>query len=255
MGTPEANPKGYESSSPLRKAAALEADLLLIHGASDDNVHLGQHAVVRGGAREGRQALRAAGPPGPASRLPPEGRPHRPGPRRARPLRADAAARHALAARAGPRNHLQLAAEGRLEARAQAAHAPRGQRGHAHRHLAAAHAAASAERAPGGVRSVISSASASSTAARSSGSSSSGVTSGASERPGRSSSSPAWLTTAASSATCAVREAGQVRREHQVGDVLVAIEEVHRAPDVEDAGRLQRGRLRSSSAGPGSSAS
>ena len=40
MGTPEANPKGYESSSPLQKADALEADLLLIHGASDDNVHL-----------------------------------------------------------------------------------------------------------------------------------------------------------------------------------------------------------------------
>ena len=40
MGTPENNPKGYETSSPLQKAAALEADLLLIHGASDDNVHL-----------------------------------------------------------------------------------------------------------------------------------------------------------------------------------------------------------------------
>jgi dipeptidyl-peptidase-4 len=40
MGTPEGNPKGYESSSPLQKAGALEADLLLLHGASDDNVHL-----------------------------------------------------------------------------------------------------------------------------------------------------------------------------------------------------------------------
>ncbi len=40
MGTPENNPKGYETSSPLQKAAALEADLLLIHGTSDDNVHL-----------------------------------------------------------------------------------------------------------------------------------------------------------------------------------------------------------------------
>jgi dipeptidyl-peptidase-4 len=40
MGTPQSNPKGYESSSPLLKAAALEAELLLIHGASDDNVHL-----------------------------------------------------------------------------------------------------------------------------------------------------------------------------------------------------------------------
>ena len=40
MGTPENNAAGYLSSSPLQKAAALEADLLLIHGASDDNVHL-----------------------------------------------------------------------------------------------------------------------------------------------------------------------------------------------------------------------
>ena len=40
MGTPENNPKGYETSSPLQKAGALEADLLLIHGTSDNNVHL-----------------------------------------------------------------------------------------------------------------------------------------------------------------------------------------------------------------------
>jgi dipeptidyl-peptidase-4 len=40
MGTPEGNPEGYLSSSPLKKAGALEADLLLIHGSADDNVHL-----------------------------------------------------------------------------------------------------------------------------------------------------------------------------------------------------------------------
>ena len=40
MGTPEANPKGYEASSPLAKAAELRAELLLLHGSSDDNVHL-----------------------------------------------------------------------------------------------------------------------------------------------------------------------------------------------------------------------
>jgi dipeptidyl-peptidase-4 len=40
MGTPEDNPRGYEASSPLQKAGALEADLLLIHGTADDNVHL-----------------------------------------------------------------------------------------------------------------------------------------------------------------------------------------------------------------------
>ena len=40
MGTPAGNPQGYEASSPLAKAGALTADLLLIHGSSDDNVHL-----------------------------------------------------------------------------------------------------------------------------------------------------------------------------------------------------------------------
>ena len=40
MGTPEGNPKGYEASSPLLKAGEVKADLLLIHGSADDNVHL-----------------------------------------------------------------------------------------------------------------------------------------------------------------------------------------------------------------------
>jgi dipeptidyl-peptidase-4 len=40
MGTPEDNPGGYETSSPLARAADLKADVLLIHGSSDDNVHL-----------------------------------------------------------------------------------------------------------------------------------------------------------------------------------------------------------------------
>ena len=40
MGKPDANAKGYDAASPLAKAAAIEGDLLLIHGTSDDNVHL-----------------------------------------------------------------------------------------------------------------------------------------------------------------------------------------------------------------------
>jgi dipeptidyl-peptidase-4 len=40
MGTPQENPDGYESAAPLSKAADLAAPLLLIHGGSDDNVHL-----------------------------------------------------------------------------------------------------------------------------------------------------------------------------------------------------------------------
>jgi dipeptidyl-peptidase-4 len=54
MGTPKDNPKGYETSSPLRKASDLRAELLLIHGTGDDNVHLGNtvafaDALVRAG--------------------------------------------------------------------------------------------------------------------------------------------------------------------------------------------------------------
>jgi len=40
MGMPEGNPKGYETSSPLLKAGQLKADLLLIHGSADNNVHV-----------------------------------------------------------------------------------------------------------------------------------------------------------------------------------------------------------------------
>jgi dipeptidyl-peptidase 4 len=40
MRTPPTNLQGYESSSPLKKAGALQAALLLIHGTADDNVHL-----------------------------------------------------------------------------------------------------------------------------------------------------------------------------------------------------------------------
>ena len=40
MATPQNNPSGYERSSVLKAASALSGKLLLIHGASDDNVHL-----------------------------------------------------------------------------------------------------------------------------------------------------------------------------------------------------------------------
>jgi dipeptidyl-peptidase-4 len=39
MGLPEQNPAGYEQGSPLTFAENLRADLLLIHGTGDDNVH------------------------------------------------------------------------------------------------------------------------------------------------------------------------------------------------------------------------
>ncbi len=40
MGTPTDNPEGYEQASPLAKAGEIEGELLIIHGSSDDNVHL-----------------------------------------------------------------------------------------------------------------------------------------------------------------------------------------------------------------------
>jgi dipeptidyl-peptidase 4 len=40
MGTPRSNPQGYETSSPLKRAGDLRAELLIIHGTADDNVHL-----------------------------------------------------------------------------------------------------------------------------------------------------------------------------------------------------------------------
>jgi dipeptidyl-peptidase 4 len=54
MGTPKSNPQGYESSSPLAKAWAVDAELLIIHGTDDDNVHVANtlsfaDALIRAG--------------------------------------------------------------------------------------------------------------------------------------------------------------------------------------------------------------
>jgi dipeptidyl-peptidase 4 len=40
MRTPDVNPDGYQQSSPLEAAGNLTANLLLMHGVDDDNVHL-----------------------------------------------------------------------------------------------------------------------------------------------------------------------------------------------------------------------
>ena len=40
MNLPKNNPKGYQDSSMPAVAANLKGSLLLIHGTSDDNVHL-----------------------------------------------------------------------------------------------------------------------------------------------------------------------------------------------------------------------
>ena len=55
LDTPEANPKGYEASSPTTHAAALADHLLLVHGTADDNVHpqnsfVMSQAIIEAGA-------------------------------------------------------------------------------------------------------------------------------------------------------------------------------------------------------------
>jgi dipeptidyl-peptidase-4 len=40
MGSPSDNAEGYDRSAPLTRAGDVETELLLIHGAADDNVHL-----------------------------------------------------------------------------------------------------------------------------------------------------------------------------------------------------------------------
>jgi dipeptidyl-peptidase-4 len=39
MGTPATNPDGYRNSAPVTHAADLHGDLLICHGAMDNNVH------------------------------------------------------------------------------------------------------------------------------------------------------------------------------------------------------------------------
>ena len=151
MGTPEDNPKGYESSSPLAKARRSRADLLLIHGTSDDNVHLANTlafvaALVKAGrpyalqvhprqlhgfrAKEDKIAVDRALVAHFERTLQPAG-----APAKARPPASSRVS--AL----GTRPISQLAAEGGFEALAQAAHAPGGQRAHGERHAPGAHPA------------------------------------------------------------------------------------------------------------------
>jgi dipeptidyl-peptidase-4 len=47
MGTPQANPEGYRSASPISYAEGLEGNLLIVHGTGDDNVHYqGTEALI-----------------------------------------------------------------------------------------------------------------------------------------------------------------------------------------------------------------
>ncbi len=92
LGTPEANPEGYDASSPIPKAGALEAELLLVHGTADDNVHLANTvAFVAALVRAGKPYSLFLHP-GQAHGLRGKEDRHGPRPRDARPLRADARA-------------------------------------------------------------------------------------------------------------------------------------------------------------------
>ena len=286
MGTPEGNPKGYESSSPLQKASAIEAELLLIHGSSDDNVHLANTlafvaALVKAGRpyslqvhprqlhgfrpKEDRSARdrailahfeRTLRP----GAVEPQAKPATTGPSRHRKLadwtQADERRQHGDSSSRSPRpgarepelkaprrarNHLQPAAEGRFEATGEPAHAPRREGRDRHDHVAAAHAAG--ERGAAQRRRAL------------------GDLVGQRQQHGsplerllvvvrherRERAREALVLVAGlahhgrEQRHLAVREAGQVGREHQVGDVLVAIEEVDGAADVEQPRGLPQG--------------
>jgi dipeptidyl-peptidase 4 len=78
MGMPKDNPKGYESASPLRKAQDFRTELLLIHGTSDDNVHLANTmAFVDALVRAGRPYSLMVHPRQPHGLGPKENRVHR----------------------------------------------------------------------------------------------------------------------------------------------------------------------------------
>jgi dipeptidyl-peptidase-4 len=52
MGTPQANPAGYDSTSVLKHAAGITAEYLVVHGTADDNVHF-QNSVQLATALQG----------------------------------------------------------------------------------------------------------------------------------------------------------------------------------------------------------
>ena len=56
LKTPQLNPKGYDDNSPINFAGQLKGKYLLIHGTSDDNVHV-QHSLMM------QQALNDVGKP------------------------------------------------------------------------------------------------------------------------------------------------------------------------------------------------
>ena len=242
MGTPEGNPKGYESSSPLQKAGALEADLLLIHGASDDNVHLANTlAFVAALVKAGKSYELQVHP----------GQLHGFRAKEDRVARDRALVSHferTLKPAASGAFAPTTSASGRNASKTCAGCARPTTSALADQHLAAAHcsqASAHRRRALGDLvgerqqhRSTL-------------------------QRlrvvPGheRRERAPVALVLVSRLAHCGgeqgdlpVRKAGKVGREHQVRDVLVAIEEVDRAPDVEDARGLQQ-RVLQLGCGPG----
>ena len=58
MKRPKDNPEGYEASSPLEAAKNLSTKLLVMHGTSDDNVHMQNSIDLPRRAHESAQGLR-----------------------------------------------------------------------------------------------------------------------------------------------------------------------------------------------------
>ena len=58
MGLPAENPDGYRESSTLTYAHLLKGNLLLIHGTTDDNVHLQNSMQLIEALQKCRKAFR-----------------------------------------------------------------------------------------------------------------------------------------------------------------------------------------------------
>ena len=245
MGTPGEQPQGLRDElAARRRPRRSRPSCCSIHGSADDNVHLANTlAFVAALVKAGRPYALQLHPRQLHGFRPKEDRIARDRALLAhfeRTLEPEDAPGLQAAVSLGARRRLSPSAFVRRPPRSgrEAAHVPGRQLLETTATCPAFGRHASASALPGGVRSVISSASASSTAARSSGSSSSLPH----KRRERAAEPlvlvPGQADHGREQRHLAVREAGEVGREHQVGHVLVAVEEVDGAPDVQDPRRL-----------------
>ena len=69
MRRPVDNPKGYQSTAPVREADQLQGKFLLVHGTADDNVHFQNSARLAAAFQRLNKPFRTMFYPGQASRV------------------------------------------------------------------------------------------------------------------------------------------------------------------------------------------